>query len=193
MCAPSHRRRITAGTVRLHGLSVAFRPRCRSPRTTGRRSACRQPPFLDVFEVVGVFRGRGRQYSTVAPARIGWARPACQGGRSGYGPKALGRLFRSHRVHASRRLEQRAQRPVPVGRGPSGVERPDGRGAVVGGREAPGAVAVEPSVRRHAFDEQAVGAVARPPENEKVPRPSGRGWSKSAGTHRAKYGDHQAL
>lgn len=32
-----------------------------------------------------------------------------------------------------------------------------------------------------------------PPENEKVPRPSGRGWSKSVGTHRAEYGDHQAL
>lgn len=33
----------------------------------------------------------------------------------------------------------------------------------------------------------------KPPENEKVPRPSGRGWSKSARTHRAKYGDHQTL
>ena len=32
-----------------------------------------------------------------------------------------------------------------------------------------------------------------PPENEKVPRLSGRGWSKSARTHRAKYGDHQTL
>ena len=52
VCAPSHRRRITAGADRLHGLGI--RSRCRSPRTTGRRSACRQPPFLDVFEVVGV-------------------------------------------------------------------------------------------------------------------------------------------
>ena len=32
-----------------------------------------------------------------------------------------------------------------------------------------------------------------PPENEKVPRPLGRGWLKSARTHRAEYGDRQAL
>lgn len=129
-----------------------------------------RPTSFPLFQVVGVFRGRGRRYSTLAPARIGWARPACQGGRSGYGPKALGRLFRSHRVHASRRLEQRAQRAIPVWSRSAGVERPDGGGAVVGGREAPGAVAVEPSVLHHTFGEQSVGAVARPPQG-----PVGRG------------------
>lgn len=138
---------------------TAIRSQCRTRRTAGHRSTS-STNLLSSVSSCRRFRGRGRRYSTLAPARIGWARSACQGGRSGYGPKALGRLFRSHRVHASRRLEQRAQRAIPVGRGLSGVERPDGGGAVVGGREAPGAVAVEPSVLHHTFGKQTVGCCA---------------------------------
>ena len=40
---------------------------------------------------------------------------------------------------------------------------------------------------------EGVHEALKPPENEKAPRPSGRGWSKSTRTHRAEYGDHQAL
>ena len=176
VCAPSHRRRIAAGAVRPHG------PSRRSDLNAVLVEQLvivqhHRPTSFPLFQVVGVFRGRGRRYSTLAPARIGWARPACQGGRSGYGPKALGRLFRSHRVHASRRLEQRAQRAIPVWSRSAGVERPDGGGAVVGGREAPGAVAVEPSVLHHTFGKQTVGAVARPLSSVSSGRRFPRAWT----------------
>ena len=63
--------------------------------------------------------------------------------------------------------EARTARPTGDSSRARAVRRraPDGGGAVVGGREAPGAVAVEPSVLHHTFGKQTVGAVARPPEH----------------------------
>lgn len=72
---------------------TAFRPRCRSPRTTGRRSACRQPPFLDVFEVVGVSAGVDAGTPRWHPPVLDGRGPPAKAAGAGMAPRLSAAFF----------------------------------------------------------------------------------------------------